>query len=321
MQMSEVEVSLFAFDEVMRMSGRNAMNRALRQTVDTFQPDLCFFFLFTDEISSDTIAAISKLHGPVTINWFADDHWRFESFSSRWAPLFHWSITTDRDAPEKYHQMGYRNIIRSQWGVVGPKKQMPALPLRHDVTFVGQAHSSRKHLAGYLRSNDIEIECWGKGWSNGRLSREEMVTMFAESRINLNFSESSSGFELRSLVKSMVTRRADDSLRLNRLFEVRGHLMMFLHARSRQIKGRNFEIPGCGGFLLTQNVPGIEEYYLPGKEIGVFETEKDLVESIRYYLRNDDEREAIRSAGERRTRAEHTYEQRFREIFRIVLKQ
>ena len=35
----------------------------------------------------------------------------------------------------------------------------------------------------------------------------------------------------------------------------------------KQIKGRNFEIPGCGGFLLTDYVPGLERYFQIGEEI------------------------------------------------------
>jgi len=68
-----------------------------------------------------------------------------------------------------------------------------------------------------------------------------------------------------------------------------------------------------GGFQLSQFAVGIEEYFIPGKEIVLFSSVKELVNLAKYYLENDIEREAIRIAGNQRA-AEYTYEQRFRKI-------
>ena len=85
--------------------------------------------------------------------------------------------------------------------------------------------------------------------------------------------------------------------------------------RRPQIKGRNFEIPGSGGFLLTSNADNLDEYFVPEKEIAVFSGIDDLIDKTRYYLVHVDEREAIRLAGHERALRDHTYEQRFRQIF------
>ena len=81
------------------------------------EPDLAFFFLFEDEISPATIRAVGRAGGCPTMNWFADDHWRFERFTRHYAPAFDWSITTDRDALPKYRAIGYERALLSQWGV------------------------------------------------------------------------------------------------------------------------------------------------------------------------------------------------------------
>jgi spore maturation protein CgeB len=83
----------------------------------------------------------------------------------------------------------------------------------------------------------------------------------------------------------------------------------------QQIKGRNFEVPGCGSLLLTDAVPRLDEYYCIDKEVVCFRSSKELTEKIRYYLSHDDEREAIAAAGYARTLKEHTYERRFIDIF------
>jgi spore maturation protein CgeB len=84
---------------------------------------------------------------------------------------------------------------------------------------------------------------------------------------------------------------------------------------SEQIKGRNFEIPGCGGFLLTGGADNLEEYYQDGREVVIFHDDDELIDKIRYYLAHDEERSAIAQAGYERTLREHTYVHRFREIF------
>jgi len=82
-----------------------------------------------------------------------------------------------------------------------------------------------------------------------------------------------------------------------------------------QVKGRDFEVPGCGGFLLTRASPEIGRYFEIGREIVCYESTADLAEKIRHYLSHEEQRETITAAGYRRTIAEHTYERRFTALF------
>jgi spore maturation protein CgeB len=85
-----------------------------------------------------------------------------------------------------------------------------------------------------------------------------------------------------------------------------------------QIKGRTFEAPGCGGFLLTGPADNLEDYYTSGREITTYRTFGELIDTIRYYLDHEHERAKIAGAGYRRTLAEHTYLHRFRQIFQTM---
>jgi spore maturation protein CgeB len=85
-----------------------------------------------------------------------------------------------------------------------------------------------------------------------------------------------------------------------------------------QIKGRNFEVPGCGGFMLTGWAENLEDYYVVGEEVVCFDQTAELIEKVRYYLDHEAERQAIARAGYERTLREHTYAHRFAEIFRQV---
>jgi spore maturation protein CgeB len=319
LHMENVAVTLFPFDEVMRKHGRDDMNRQLLDAVTRAKADVCFFMLFTDEIKKQTIETIQNQGKTVIVNWFTDDHWRFEEYSQQWAPLFHWVVTTDQVSIEKYRRMGHNNVILSQWGANHFLYKHFDVPTEYGVTFVGQVHSNRENIVNKLKRSGIGVECWGKGWPNGRLSQEEMIKVFSKSKINLNFSESSIAFNAKQIAKIFLRRRADDTFRVKNPNDMLSFLTTMLHKHQSQIKGRNFEIPMAGGFLLTQYVDGIENYFLPGKEIETFESKGELCDKIRYYLTHDKERELIRQAGYERAVREHTLKCRFDDIFQIIL--
>ncbi len=319
-RMENVEAIMFPFDEIIREHGRGDMNERLLESVRENKPDICFFFLFTDEIRSETIQAITNRNTTITVNWFADDHWRFGSFSQYWAPLFHWVITTDPASVEKYHRIGIRNVIQSQWGFNHYRYIHTDIPYTHEVTFIGQSHSNRKSVIQRLQQSGIPVQCWGKGWANGRLDQDEMVRLFSSSKINLNFAQSSFGIHLKPLLKVFLTRRADGSVVVNTPRTMASQVSTLFRRPQPQIKGRNFEIPGFGGFLLTEYAEGIEECFVPDKEIAVFRSVDELREKIRYFLDHEDEREAVRQAGHDRALKYHTFEKRFEDIFQTMLR-
>jgi spore maturation protein CgeB len=312
------KVDFFPFDEIMREVGRDNMNKRLLETVQKLKPDCCFFVLFTDEIKKETIKTISEKSGSVTFNWFCDDHWRFNIFSKYWAPMFNWVSTTDSSAVDKYLKMGFKNIIKTQWGFNLFQYQKHDLFQDYDVTFIGQVHSSREKFVRELKKNNINIECWGKGWSNGRIDQAQMIKTYSRSKINLNFTESSLVPGWKSFAKVLISRRADNKLRINSPAQMIQNICVISTDRPAQIKARNFEIPGNGGFLLTQNADNLDEYFVPGKEITLFSDIVDLKDKIKYYLNHDEERENIRQAGFRRTLNDHTYEKRLYNIFQTM---
>jgi spore maturation protein CgeB len=83
---------------------------------------------------------------------------------------------------------------------------------------------------------------------------------------------------------------------------------------NNQIKARTFEVPGAGGFLLTENAQGLDQFYLPGKEIVTYDSLDDLVQKAKYFLSHPCERDAIALAGFKRTLNEHTYEARLKDM-------
>ena len=336
------DILYFDFMTQMRKRGQAEMNRRLVEVAKAEKPDFLFCVLFGEELDKSGVREISENTDTLTMNWFCDDHFRFDNFSRLWAPCFNWVITTSQSALPKYHRMGYRNVIKTQWACNPFLYRKLDLPLRYDVSFVGKPHSNRPAIIQSLRDSGIQVHAWGTGWQSGRLTQEEMIRVFNQSRINLNLS----GSEAIIPTATTRTKRAVQK-KLSRCIDAiplgPAAKSMVRKLRSRkwhsesipdasapseaetrklryydQIKGRNFEVPGCGGFLLTGKAEDLEIYYEEGKEVVCFEGIDDLVEKARYYLREDCERKQIAESGYQRTLKEHTYVYRFEEIFKKV---
>jgi spore maturation protein CgeB len=84
---------------------------------------------------------------------------------------------------------------------------------------------------------------------------------------------------------------------------------------------RVFDANGCGGFQIVDDSPVIGDYFVPGKEIVVFGTLKELKEIIPYYLNRPEEREGIALSGYERAHKEHTFRHRLDAMFSIISEQ
>jgi spore maturation protein CgeB len=71
----------------------------------------------------------------------------------------------------------------------------------------------------------------------------------------------------------------------------------------------------CGALYCTGYLKELEAFYVPDKEILVYRNQHELLDKIRFYLSHEVEAETIRKAGLKRALAEHTYQNRFRQLF------
>ena len=84
------------------------------------------------------------------------------------------------------------------------------------------------------------------------------------------------------------------------------------------VKARHFEINACGGVQLSYYVEGLERHYQIGEEIALYESADAMLEKAFYYLKHEDEREAITQRGYERTLRDHTMEKRFADLFDAI---
>ena len=148
-----------------------------------------------------------------------------------------------------------------------------------DVSFVGNCLvSDRMHYIDHLERNDIPVETFGRGSKNGYISREKLREVMSASRINLNFSKMN--------ISKEVLRQET----------WRQHV--------RQIKGRPLEVAAMGGFCLSEYASHLGRVLEVGKEVDVFWSTEQLLDKVKYYLAQDEERERIAHAAYLRVQKE-----------------
>lgn len=274
----DVNYIYFDYDRLLRRYGQERMSEMLKEALNHYRPDYLFYFHYKDWIDHDVWREATADPGIRTIIWLSDDHWRYEESRQVWE-LFDVVVTTDAVGVERRAQEGRGNVILSQWGCNHNRYHKLVLPKRYDVAFAGRSYGRREEFVEGLRSHGIDVHTFGEGWKGGgRVTQSELVRIFNESRICLNISFAGK----------------DDK---------------------QQIKGRDFEVPGCGSLLMTKNVPGIADYFIPTEEIATYEDHEDCARQIRDLLVDEERRERIALAGHERALRDHTLEGRLRTIF------
>jgi len=309
--------------------------------------DLFFSYLTDACIIPEAIDEIRKM-GIKTVNWYCNGSYLLHLVEEI-SPHYDWCLCPEKFRLKDYIAMGARPIYCQE--AANPNIYKPYdLPVEFDVTFVGQAYGDRPAYIKYLLDHEIDVRVWGWRWQNfsreevagnrfhplgrpiriakvlltpagwravgrrlinlfgassdktakgcsegvtlpasilgGILSDEEMIRMYSRSKINIGFSTCGNTHE---------TER-----------------------RILQVRLRDFEVPMSGGFYMVEYMEELKEFFEVGKELVCYQDKNDLAEKIRYYLRHDSEREKIRQAGYRRATCEHTWQKRFRKVFKEI---
>lgn len=263
------------------------LNRALLAEVDSYHPDLVFTVQRDYEIWTETLAEIRRRSEAALVTWTTDDSFKFDQVS-KYIGSYYDAISTTYDyrVPD-YKRQGIEGVYSTQWAAnshwLRPPKR--ARDCQYLVSFIGASYGSRAEIIKKLGLSGIRVECFGFGWPNGSIPTDQIPVVMRDSVISLNFS---SGF---------IGGKGNDM----------------------QIKARTFEVPGAGGFLLTDIAPELDVVYKIGQEIETYSDFDELTRKITYYLHHSDDRDRIAQAGYQRTVADHTYESRLEGLLRFAI--
>lgn len=235
-----------------------------------------------------SLEGLRSLSASTSVVFVTDDEWRFHTTTLPLSHYVDWIVTPYAPNLPLYREAGIENVVLSQYACNQRVFRPLGLPKIHDVSFIGLPHTDRVAMADYLISNGIRLKIFGALWDRypkfapywgGYLSVEGMVRTINQSKILLNPGGQVSGL---------------------------------------QVKGRTFEIPGCGGFQLTDENPELERFYRLGEEIVTYRDHDELLQKARYYLEHESERERIASAAYNTTLTRHTWDHQLDNIFQAV---
>jgi spore maturation protein CgeB len=273
-------------------SQKELMNKAMiariNQWMSETKADVIFTYLSGELVQPETLKTMRKHHVPL-VNLALNDKEHFVSkiINGRSGGArdicryFDLCWTSTEDALIKYCVEGALPIYLPEGA--NPDIHKPYnIEKTIDVSFVGQCYGNRAEVIGELEKSGIAVMAYGSGWPNGPLSAEDMVKMYSRSKINLGFGG------------------------------VAGHGDTFC------LKGRDFEIPMSGGFYLTEDHPELSHVFRPGEEIATYSDLDDLIQKIHFYLSHPAQAEGIRKRGYERALREHTWQGRFKKIFRLI---
>lgn len=266
------------------LKGEN--DKRLKELVEETDPDLIFSILTTgfkypNWEPVETIKKYTEDSDIVTFNWFADDVWRFDSFSSEMCFNFNCCSTTEPSYLEKYNEIGYENITVANWHA---NRDLYSFHrdehhLKYDISFIGRPNRSRQLYIQHLLDNDIEVKAFYG------LSFEQMIQVMSDSLISINFARNQNA--------------ADNAT---------------------QMKGRMFEIVSTGSLLLTEYHEGIEDFFEENKEAVFFRNEKELVNKVKKLLDKPDLALTLSKSGFNRFLAEHSSQQRLKGLLEWIEK-
>ncbi|MGI8402141.1 MAG: CgeB family protein [Gemmatimonadaceae bacterium] len=273
---------------------RQEMNALLLESIieaNHRQPiDWVFMYATGGEILASTVRAIIDQVGVPVVNMCLDDKhsWETKPIGEQRggqidiASAYDLSWTSARVACEWYLVEGGNPVYLPEGFDVTAFHPLD-VPRDIAVSFVGAAYGFRPSVIDALRRANIPVRAFGDGWGDGRLTSEEVVSVFNRSQVNLGMGGIGYSQELTNL------------------------------------KGRDFEIPGCGGGVyLTSFNPDLAEHFVIGREILCYRSTDELVELSRWCLQHPDAARNIALRARRRCLEEHRWLHRYVSLCEIL---
>jgi hypothetical protein len=269
-----------------------------------------FVFVLKGEKFSPEFAEKVRQSGCVTILWFTT--LSLEEWMIPLARAFDFVVV---NADHNMFSLLERGIEHVTWihqgfapeffGISNENEVSPSSEYYADVAMIGSMgkpiYKTRSELVARIRKEGINIKWWGP-----RLCRQVRNAKYFYAGVHRSWAGSEAYMEdfadVIRHIKIFIGQDADTA-----------------PSEEKYLSNRSFAVMGCGGFYLCRRTSGIESIYNIGREMDVFDTEDEMVEKVRYYLDNEDERRTIALAGQRRVLTEYTYDQQMRKIFNWVL--
>lgn len=267
--------------------GKEKMNSSFLDLIQEKQYDVILFAMENDEFYPETLEKLRTIcPNTKTLIIICDDDARFDSWS-RYISLFFDYVITSQDFLNEYRKDGINAFFHMDYNT-NKLKPMNTDKI-YDVTFIGRPKADRNEVIKYLLDNGIKVTLFGWDWYKhpefrevykGPLNQEEYAKVINQSKINL--SPAKAGYEEQRTQYNM--------------------------------KGRYFEVALCKSFQLIEKFPTLLKFFTE-KEIGMYVSQEDMLKKIKYYLKNEKEREKMAERAYEKTIKKYNRKKQLVDIF------
>jgi spore maturation protein CgeB len=268
---------------------------AARDAIASLRPSLALGIGSVARGESDFAALwrVSQASGTTLAYWLHNEPYEFD-FTWRVLESCHWLFGNDRTALDHYGPDNVSHLPLAASLDHHFREPVPLVQRRHDVFFCGYGYPNRQDLLARLqrRLEAAGTQVLGDGWPatlpfchNRRLGSAEMTTFYNDSRLTLN-----------------IGRHYDLA---NRRFEL----------VASTPGPRTFEGAAAGALqaVFREGLEMFDSYRL-GTEILAFDTVAGFADLLDDVLARPQAYDAVIRAAQARTRADHTYDVRVRDL-------
>lgn len=286
-------------------SGLNSIslrNDRLIKAVQEAKPDLVFILRGMD-YWPETLLKIKRENKIKLICWWLEGPKVIEKSLEK-APYYDYYFINSSYSVEEHKRQGIKSCYYLPFGVDLQFYKKIVLAngdynrYKCDVGFAGAWDQNRQNLLQGLTGFD-NVSIWGPKWrkrNKGNKGNKEMLKLIK-----------GDGIYHDEVVKFYNSAKINININAWYNYIVSG------------VSLRVFDIPACGGFLLTDFVEELPELYKLPEEMETFKTQDEFMDKIKYYLKNDSKRKKISENGYRRVITDHTYEIRMKQLLDIIL--
>lgn len=303
-------------------------------------------------------AGFDELHslGIPTVNFFCNSIHQFE-LVAQVAEKADFSWHAEKHARDSYLKVGARPVWVQMAADPIVYRPVPGIARQPKACFVGQRYADRDRWLAALVRADMPIDIFRSGWqpagkvtsehadnkretylgrrkiqagscvSYFRVMRDAVLksgVLGGLRRVAYQWNYSRETIQLTAFLSSNAKGRSVDIVTTFAAYDLclnfsnvwadgRPGSTLIPHVRLR-----DFEAPMCRTCYLTGHTDEIEEFYEVGREIVTYRTPAELVDKVRFYLKNPHAAEQLRQAGYLRATINHTWVHRFQELFRKI---
>lgn len=252
-------------------------------------PDAIFLYARSTLLSNEVFELLRRRWSCPLIGMNLDDKMEFENYGiftggsdnyAQWARRFDLNLSNVRAVVDWYAERGLPVLYLPEG--FHPKFAAPpasTAEFSREIAFVGSRRTERAVFFRQLSGLGVPIEPFGFGWPNSAGGKDPEA-IYRTSAMNLGIGYAAPSQTLTTL------------------------------------KTRDFECPGSGACYLTTYNWELALHYELGKEILCYRGLEELVEIYSFYRKRPEACLQIAQAAFRRANAEHTWEKRFRPVFR-----